>query len=178
MGVNQFNSNDSDRPLCRFGPGGDFVYDWPPKPTQLPTAQPSPLNKVLGMIADIMGTAISAELMIESQMSPFITARSTAGQSDDERPTNSHLIREKELSAGDKSSRTNHTPPIAGPKGDSPLAKEPMLFGDDCGISRGPKRKPHYRIRAHRGPSRKRSAYRLEGQGTLFEINSPGQSAA
>ena len=179
MDVNQFYGNGSDGPVCRFGPGGDYVYDWPAKSAQTPARQPNPLNKVLAAIADLMGTTVSGELMIQTQMPVYIAADSTTKQDDTdiEGPTN-HSINQKESSAGDKPNRTNYAASIADPTGGSEVRAEPMLFGDDCGISRGPKRKPHHRIRAHRRAAKKRPGYSLKGQGTLFEINGPGQSAA
>jgi hypothetical protein len=180
MDVNQFDGNGPDVPVCRFGPGGDYVYDWPAKSAQPPARQPNPLGKVLAAIADVMGTTISPELMIQTQMPVYIPADSTAKQDDAdiEGPANNHSINQKESSAGDKSNRTNYAASTAGPTAGSEVQREPMLFGDDCGISRGPKRKPHHRIRAHRSAAKKRPSYSLKGQGTLFEINGPGQSAA
>jgi len=179
MDLNQFDGNGSDGPVCRFGPGGDYVYDWPAKSAQPFARQPNPLGKVLAAIADLMGTTVSGELMIQTQMPVYIAADSTAKQdnADIEGPTN-HLINQKESSAGDKSNRTNYAASTADPAAGSEVQREPMLFGDDCGISRGPKRKPHHRIRAHRRAAKKRAGYSLKGQGTLFEINGPGQSAA
>jgi len=179
MDMNQFDGNGPDVPVCRFGPGGDYVYDWPAKSAQPPARQPNPLNKVLAAIADLMGTTISPELMIQTQMPVYIAADSTVKQDDAdiERPTN-HLINQKESSAGNKPNRTNYAASTAGPSAGSKVRSQPMLFSDDSGISRGPKRKPHHRIRAHRRAAKKRAGYSLKGQGTLFEINGPGQSAA
>ena len=179
MDLNQFDGNSSDGPVCRFGPGGDYVYDWPAKSAQPFARQPNTLNKVLAVIADLMGAVISPELLTEDHTPVYIAADSTAKQNDVdiEGPTN-HLINQKESSAGDKSNRTNYAASTADPTAGSEVRAEPMLFGDDCRISRGPKRKPHHRIRAHRRAAKKRAGYSLKGQGTLFEINGPGQSAA
>jgi hypothetical protein len=179
MDLNQFDGNGPDGPVCRFGPGGDYVYDWPAKSAQPPARQPNSLKKVLALIADLMGAVISPELLTEDHTPVYIAADSIVKQNDAdiEGPTN-HLMNQKESSAGEERNRTNYAASIAGPTNDSEVRAEPMLFGDDCGISRGPKRKPHYRIRAHRRTAKKGAGYRLEGQGTLFEINGPGQSAA
>ena len=179
MDLNQFDGNGPDGPVCRFGPGGDYVYDWPAKSAQPPARQPNTLNKVLAVIADLMGAVISPELLTEDHTPVYIAADGTAKQNDAdiEGPTN-HLINQKESSAGEEPNRTNYAASTAGPTNDSDVRSQPVLFGDDCRISPGPKRKPHYRIRAHRRAAKNGAGYRLKGQGTLFEINGPGQSAA
>jgi hypothetical protein len=169
-----------DIPLCRFGPGGDYVHDWPGDKIQLPGRGQNPLGKVLAMIADLMGTTVSSELMIQSEYPPYIGPDHEVGrvQAHIQTPTNNHLLSEKKSSAPNKTEHTSYAASIAGPKGDSRPANEPMLFADDSRSSRTAKHKPHHRIRAYRRPSRKKAPRRVEGQGTLFEVNPASQSAA
>ena len=159
--------DEFDVPVCRFGPGGDYINDWPGAETQSPNQEPNPLGKVLAMIADVMGTTVSGELMIQDPAPLYI-----------EGPTENHLLREKQSGAANKPDHTSNAPSTAGSKSDSRPAKESMLFADDSRSCSGAKHKPHHRIRAYRRTPRKRTPRRVEGQGTLFEVNGAGQSAA
>jgi hypothetical protein len=164
---NMTEFDEFDVPVCRFGPGGDYVSDWPGAKTQLPAREPNPLGKVLAMIADVMGTTVSGELMIQDPAPLYI-----------EGPTENHLLSQKQSGAPNKPDHTSNAPSTAGSKGDSPPAAEPMLFADDSRSSRDAKHKPHHRIRAYRRTPRKRTPRPIEGQGTLFEVNGASQSAA
>jgi len=171
--------DDFNVPVCRFGPGGDYVNDWPVKKNQPPVPESNPLGKVLALIADVMGTAISGELMIQAQDKPYV---GTGGkvkqiQVDTQKPNNSKLTKEKS-DPTDEPDHTNYTTTTAGAKDSCPVTKEPMLFTDDCRGSRGAKRKPHHRIRAYRRTGRKRPARKIQGQASLFEVDAQSQSAA
>ena len=172
--------DEFDVPVCRFGPGGDYINDWPGAKTQPPNQGPNPLSKVLAMIADVMGTTVSGELMIQEQTPFYISMAGTPNktQADIERPTDDHLLREKQSGAPNKPDHTSNAPSTTGSKSDSRPAAESMLFADDSRSCSGAKHKPHHRIRAYRRAPRKRTPRRVEGQGTLFEVNGAGQSAA
>ena len=178
--TNMTEFDEFDMPVCRFGPGGDYVNDWPGAKTQSPNQGPNPLSKVLAMIADVMGTTVSGELMIQEQTPLYISAAGTPkkSQADIEGPTDNHLLREKQSGAANKPDHTSNAPSTAGTKSDSPTAAESMLFADDSRSSRAAKHKPHHRIRAYRRTPRKRTPRPVEGQGTLFEVNGASQSAA
>jgi hypothetical protein len=163
--------DDFNVPMCRFGPGGDYVNSWPAKKFQLPGQGHNPLGKVLAMIADVMGTTVSGELMIQAGT----TGRHKA---DFEAPSDNYVMPEKISSAAKRTQNTSYTPSIAGIRDSSPIAAEPVLFADDCRSSRGAGRKPHYRIRAYRRSGRKRTAHKIEPQATLFEVDTASQSAA
>ena len=172
--------DDFNVPVCRFGPGGDYVKNWPGAKSQSPIQGANPLGKVLALIADVMGTTVSGELMIQSQKRLYISAAGIPKktQADIEGPTDNHLLREKQSGAANQADHTSNAPSTAGTKDSSRIAKEPMLFADDSGSSGRAGRKPHHRIRAYRRASRKRTARRLEGQGTLFEVDGASQTAA
>jgi hypothetical protein len=74
--------------------------------------------------------------------------------------------------------RSDHAQTTRDTHPDRRLRDEPMLFGDDGGNCTLGTRKPHHRIRAHRKSAKKRTGDRIEGQGTLFELDGFGQSAA
>ena len=172
--------DDFNLPVCRFGPGGDYVKNWPGAKAQLPIHEPNSLGKVLALIADVMGTTVSGELMIQAQKPLYISASGIPkkSQADIEGPTDNHLLREKQSGATGKPNNTNYTASTAGAKDSSRIATEPMLFADDSGSSGRAGRKPHHRIRAYRRAGRKRPARKIEGQGTLFELDGASQSAA
>jgi len=172
--------DEFDGPVCRFGPGGEYVKDWPAKKNQLPVPGSNQLNKVLALIADVMGTTVSGELMIQSQGPACVGAHGKAAplQANTESPADNYMQRGKQSGATDKPDHTNYTPSTAGAKDSSRIAAEPMLFSDDSGSGRGAGRKPHYRIRAYRRSSRKRPAHKIEAQATLFEVDGASQSAA
>jgi len=158
--------DDFNVPVCRFGPGGDYVNDWPVKKTRPPVPESNPLGKVLALIADVIGTAISGELMIQSKAPT------------EPRRMDNNIQRDKNSDPTDEPDHTNYTASTAGAKDGSPVAAEPMLFADDSRGRRGAKRKPHHRIRAYRRTSRKRPARKIQGQATLFEVDTQSQSAA
>jgi len=172
--------DDFNVPVCRFGPGGDYVKDWPLKENQTPNYHTNPLGKVLALIADVVGTTVSGELMIQEQGPACIGAdgKATKAQADIQKPNNNYMLREKQSGATDKSDHPSYTPSTASTKDSSRIAAEPMLFADDSGSGRSAGSKPHHRIRAYRRASRKSTARRIEGQGTLFELDGASQSAA
>lgn len=177
-GMTEFD--DFNVPVCRFGPGGDYVKDWPAKKNQLPVPESNSLGKVLALIADVMGTTVSSELMIQSQGPLYIGADGQAKKpdADIEKPTDNHLLREKQSGAANKFDHTSYAASTAGSKDSSRISAEPMLFADDSRSSRGAVHKPHHRIRAHRRSPKKRSANRNTKQATLFEVNPTSQSVA
>ena len=63
MEVNRFENQDI--PLCKFGPGGDFITEWPIPSASLPieSAQTDPIGKVLSLIGRLVGSAIGPELI-------------------------------------------------------------------------------------------------------------------
>jgi len=137
----------------------------------LPEPESNPLGKVLALIADVMGTTVSSELMIQA-------GAVSETKADIEEPAENYLIPEKQSGAANRGENTSYAPSTAGAKDSSRIAAEPMLFADDSRSSGRAVHKPHHRIRAYRRASRKRPARRLEGQGTLFELDGASQSAA
>ena len=63
MEVNRFENQDI--PLCKFGPGGDFITEWPASSASQPleAESPNPVGKVLSLIARLLGSAIGPELI-------------------------------------------------------------------------------------------------------------------
>jgi hypothetical protein len=162
-----YNDLDKGDPICKFGPGGDFVSEWPVRGNKSPIAMENPLSKVLATIAEMIGTKIPPELLTVKDVKPDTSIKKLI---------KSNL--EKEKQPGEKSSRTNNASSTAGTKANSKLRGQPMLFSDVRRACRTVRRKSHYRIRTYRSSSRKRTSQQFKGQGTLFEINGSSQSAA
>ena len=62
MDVNRFKN--ADIPICKFGPGGDFITPWPALPA-VPIPEDSsadPITRILGLIGRLLGTSIQPEL--------------------------------------------------------------------------------------------------------------------
>lgn len=167
MKIDRFKNDGSGEPLCKFGPGGEYIRSWPQKGKAAPLASENSLRKVLSTLADIIGTSIHPELLadIESQV-------------DIETQAKHKLAMEVISSADTKPDSTVNPEAASGAKSHLAVRGQPMLFSDDRRIVRRAKRKPQHRIRAHRGPSKKKTAHQIPGQGTLFETNSASPSAA
>ena len=98
-------ADEQVEPLCKFGPGGDFIAIWQP-----------------------------------------------------------------ELLAG--SSKTDNTinpTPVAAIEDSGVLSRQPMLFPDNSRTGSPIKHQPKYRVRTYRRAAKKRPAFRLSEQGSLFE---------
>ena len=166
MVSNRFN-NEINEPLCKFGPGGDFVTNWPEGSYKRRERIDNPLGRVLEAIADIIGATVKPELISE------ITQKT-----DIKRLINANTEREDITSAAEESSGANHAETTGGAEADSTIRGEPMLFADDRGTCRRVRRKPNHRIRTYHRASKKRTADKFDGQGTLFDLDAQSQSAA
>jgi len=101
-------------PLCKFGPGGDFIAVWQP------------------------------EL----------------------------------AAANSKTYNTVDSAPVATIEDGGVLSREPMLFPDNSRIGGPTEHKPKYRVRTYRRAAKKRPAFRLSEQGSLFELDLAGARTA
>jgi hypothetical protein len=157
MEKNKRFSNDENFPVCRFGPGGDFVQDyWPDK--KLSQAPRRPIGSVLKAIAKMLDVVITEELLQNSTLEKINLAINGAQITAD-------LENEIDI---DKSDELN-APPVAGLEVNQHLQKEPMLFDNASGAGAIAGHKPADGIRARRGSKRKRSAFGTPWQGSLFE---------
>lgn len=158
-----YDTDSQNEPVCRFGPGRDYVSIWPPEPVGRPVASPNSLTKVLSSIAEIMATFVGSQ--------PRCTAALSAIT---DRPTERiRFPKETKLHASDdrRADSTTDPAPAANTTGNSGLSTEPTLFPDDSGSSIRIRHKPKHSVRAHRRTAKKRSALSLPGQGSLFDID-------
>ncbi len=136
-------SENNDGPLCMFGPGGEYVTKWQSKKSEV-ELQKGALARVLGVIAEMV-----ADILCFDNWSEM-------------------AIEEK---SGD-AERSDYTPTISIVRVDSELRGEPMLFGDDWRAGGRVRHKPKHRVRTHRRTSKKAAGLGVEGQGSLFELDS------
>ena len=167
MHKDRLENSSSGIPICRFGPGGDYVRNWPAGTSDEPaSSQGNPLGRILATLADMIGATLDPELLTE--INPLAEAENI----------HNNPVEENISYAVEKSATASNAPPTPGSKSNSSVRGQSMLFSDDGRVSRPVRRKPHNRIRAHRRTSKKRSAHEIPGQGTLFEAHHQSQSAA
>lgn len=152
---NRFN-NDKNFPVCRFGPGGDFVEDYWPDKTESKVPR-RPIGSLLKAIAKMLDVVITEELLQNSTIEKINLAINGAQLTAD-------LENEIDI---DKSE--SDAPPVAGLEVDRQLQKEPLLFDNASGTGTIAGHKSADGIRTRRGTKRKRSAFGSPWQGSLFE---------
>ena len=152
---------EQNQPLCRFGPGGDFISEWPPR--TITKHAPNSLTKVLASIAETLGLLIGAEP--GSALAGAIYTGCTRDFSGMREEDTQYAVEHGPIdTAAD-------TTPDADPQGDSLFPGESILFTDHCGAGRRAKHKPQHGIRAHRRTAKKRPAPDIARQGTLFDFD-------
>jgi len=155
--------NKQIEPVCKFGPGGDFVSAWPKEPTSSLKPAPNRLAKLLNSIAEIINATLGSEFDSVTEVPTDIAPQA-----------NRILYQEEKLKYAVKNSEANeppHTTSATIIKSNSPLSGEPMLFADDWGVGSRVGHKSKHRIRTYRRTAKKRHALSLPGQGSLFEAD-------
>lgn len=155
--------NERIKPVCKFGPGGDYVRFWPPGSYELPQLSANSLTKVLMSLSKIM------ENLLSSESGNMLAGRTAAG-----RAANRFDCWKGDLEDAVKSAKIDkpsHAASSTVIKGDRPRSGEPMLFADDWRVGIGTWRKPKHHIRACRRTAKKRAALSIPGQGTLFDVD-------
>jgi hypothetical protein len=131
-------------PVCKFGPGGEYISNWPDE-WEIVTDQPQGamaklLNMIYGMVESLRGTT-------GEQGIPYYVSknRSTA------------LPRRTDAQAG------------PGPEHNHGFSEQILLFADDWRAGRPAGYKQNNRIRAHRAVAKKRPYIPAGGQNSLFD---------
>jgi hypothetical protein len=138
-------------PVCKFGPGGDFVSNWPGKPVDYLKHSQSPLTKLLYSISKLINAAQAEH---QQEYSVNITEGTNAAQP--------------------------NTKTIPTSSSNSDVQGQTLLFADDSRTGTGTVHKQKHRVRTHRRTTKKRPAIGIAGQqtGTLFETNGSGVKTA
>lgn len=163
------NREKEFEPLCRFGPGGDFINDWPGDYADLSKLSSNRLGRILNSLSEIIAALLSSEHIrpATAQIEERSLREAAAAQKE-----------KTDYGSESESSTSDHTPPIRVIKSNSQLPGEPLLFADDWRISGTTANKPKHRIRTHHRTSRKRASIRLTRQGTFFESDFKGARTA
>lgn len=162
--MNRFGKIKQDIPLCKFGPGGDYVSSWSAPEPSKPQEEHSPLGKVLNLIAEILGAAVQPEILTEiacALPTEPLNPQTASREKTKNEPAYSH-----------------NTPPASYTPSGKTVCTEAMLFSDDWGIGCGPAHQSGHRIRTRRRTSRKRPSGTFNRQGTLFDTHTGRRSAA
>jgi len=152
--------NRQVEPLCKFGPGGDFVITWQPEPSdafEMSSRLVRLLSSAVEVVAVIFGFKLAA---------PGVSLRNNFCCDE--------LIvfdREKVINAAEntKLSDTAYAPATTVADNGGAFSAEPTLFPDLGGDGVRVKHKPKHRIRTYRRVAKKGSALRFAQQGSLFE---------
>jgi hypothetical protein len=158
---------DKPVPLCKFGPGGDFVSIWPGIVPDGIVWRTGPVRRLLGMISECVGAVISPELFAEF-----------SGHVDDEIKEFQVLAKEKLSDAIEEPQGSDNAPSVRSTCDNLQIRGQTMLFADDCGTGKRIKRKPHHRVRTHRRVAKKKTGDEITGTGTLFETYGKSTTAA
>jgi hypothetical protein len=158
-------NNDKNFPVCRFGPGGDFVQDYWPDKTES-QAPRQPIGSLLKAIAKMLDVVINEELLQDSTIEKINLAINGAQLTAD---LENEIDIDKSIYGEQSRTIESDAPPVAGLEADRQLQKEPLLFDNASGTGAIAGHKPTDGIRARRGSKRKRSAFSAPWQGSLFE---------
>ncbi len=133
-------SNRQPEPLCKFGPGGDFISTWPALTYKMTK---NPLAKLIDSLGEITAAITGSRPNISIEESFLYADKANDDQS-------------------------AYTPSVTATKSDSVVPGEPLLFPDDFRIGRDLKHQSKHRLRAYRRTAKKESAVSLPGQSSLF----------
>ncbi len=162
MDKNERFLNDENFPVCRFGPGGDFVTDWP---YTVPKKPRRPIASLLKTIAKMLDVVITEELLNSSTIEKINLAINGEFEISNLKSQISNMENEIDVNKSDES----NAPATSGIKTGGQLQAQPMLFDNASGIVRPAGHKPNNGVRAHRRVKRKRTAFSQPWQGSLFE---------
>jgi hypothetical protein len=144
-------------PLCKFGPGGDFVAVWEPKSPERPDVLPRLLGSAIEAVAAAFGLKnADVNMHLNSNICPNESILHNIEKPNDEI----------------ENSTTNDSTdpaPASTPPNSSPFSGELLLFPDLGRDGIRIKHKPKHRIRTSRRTPKKGAAFRIPKQGSLFE---------
>jgi hypothetical protein len=155
--MRQFNENFSDIPLCRFGPGGDFVSYWPKGSGEsYPELHENKLTKIIERLNRIISGIIQNQPDVQVN---FCGTEATILQK---------MQDERKIIAKPTIKKQAHTPTNPASLSDKKISGQQFLFADDWGAGERAGHKQKHDIRAHRGASKKRVSFKWHREGSLF----------
>jgi hypothetical protein len=133
-------------PICKFGPGGDYQWDYIPEHK----------NQCVGLLTPVTETVKYIIRSISYRL-PVCAGSSVSNQE--------HNSFERRQSRECNTDKTRDTKNILS------LSAEQTIFTDDAGTGRPAPKEPRNRVRALRRTPRKRFSVCLSGQSPLFETH-------
>ncbi len=151
--------NNHPEPVCRFGPGGDFVSVWPPEQTLTHRPSMGRLTKFIQSLSHIVPTLLGS------------TPNTVPQELTQTQPPADPVLHRKGLLkyAVKKIDKPAHTASATAINSHKLFSDQSILFPDDGRISIRTGHKPKHRIRAYRRTAKKTPPLDLAGQGSLFE---------
>jgi hypothetical protein len=159
------NRERQAEPLCKFGPGGDFVAAWQPERSERAEA----LAGLLGSAIEALAAAFGLK-----RTTPYLHPERSrrVPLNDDIYPneqTDQHMEKSNDAIENSTALDSTDAPSAPAPANDSPFSAEPLLFPDFVRNGLRIKHKPKHHIRASRRAAKKGPAFRIPKQGSLFE---------
>ncbi|MBN2456265.1 MAG: hypothetical protein JXB29_07005 [Sedimentisphaerales bacterium] len=157
-------------PICKFGPGGDFVTLWMPEWVTPLSRSPNFLRKMFNLLDELTDAVFAGEYA--KNLEEFIPAQGCINQKAD--PC------EKKAYASPNSFTAcrGYCPSITNMKTHRLLLEQKLLFADNGRINISNGHKPKHRIGTHHRTPRKRHAFNLSRECTLFEVDSKNARTA
>lgn len=154
--------NGQVEPLCKFGPGGDFVALWRPELTESCELS-NPLVRLLAAAVEVVAAILGLR-----RSGAFVRLGSTSGLNELSGCHKERIVNAVESS---EARDTTDPSPTPAPEDGGLLSGEPMLFPDLRRNGIRIEHKPKHRIRAYHRAAKKGPALRFSKQGTLFDVD-------
>jgi hypothetical protein len=155
--------NERFEPVCKFGPGGDFVSVWPPESYGLAQPSANSLTKLLARLSGMIGKLLGSEAfgVPAGPTGAYEVAEGIpSGKGDMDYAGKDFNVDEPGYAAAATVTASNRL-----------FSGEAMLFADDWRTGGRAGRKPKHHIRTYRRTAKQRTAVSAGGQGTLFELD-------
>lgn len=143
-------NHDTVEPVCKFGPGGDYVKHYPGDYGKSPFI--NSLGQLLSRISGILSTAAAGPLQEPIALTP-------------NPKDSSYAVTLEPFSSSDPSSASDSS-------SDSRSPSQLWLFTNNQRAVENSGHKSKHRVRAYRRIAKKRAAHQDHSQGSLFEANS------
>lgn len=152
-----YKEDFGDIPLCRFGPGGDFVSYWPKGSGEnYPESYENKLTKIIERLSRIISGMIQNRP--DMQVTFCGTEATILHKKQDERT----------IIAKNTFKKQSHSATNTASLSDKKISGQQLLFADDWGASKRAGHKPKYNVRTHRRATKKKVSFKWHRQGSLF----------
>ena len=153
----QLEPNAETNPICKFGPGGEYVAFWQGRAAKKSSCPAGPIGKVLAALGEMIGATIQPGVLGDTEPKNL------------ESSSKVDFVEEKlENETGSKPSYTLPAPRI---ETCGRISGQSMLFTQHSGTGRRPRCKTQYRIRTYRQPAGKGTSLCFARQGSLFDAD-------